>query len=92
MEYALVPRRSTLELIALAKETLAPEVYVDTQSFVCSLPKCNVVDENGKILSFDGHHLTNAGAEMFWGGLISNASFSKHWNSLIDNSVEKKGM
>jgi peptidoglycan/LPS O-acetylase OafA/YrhL len=51
---------------AYMRQTLPASIYVDTLDLICgSQTRCPTFTENGELISYDGAHLTKAGARYF---------------------------
>ena len=58
------PSNEKMHIAAFMKDAIAPEKYIDLMGLICNQNNaCALFDKNGKILSHDGGHLTQAGAQ-----------------------------
>jgi peptidoglycan/LPS O-acetylase OafA/YrhL len=57
--------RDTLEINAVLRRTLGEGIYVDLQALLCgaNAAKCGLFASDGVLLSYDGRHLTQPGAQ-----------------------------
>lgn len=60
----------------IMRSALPANVYIDTQALICgSDNSCHLFDDGGNLLSFDGWHLTRAGAVYFGSKLSGDERF-----------------
>ena len=67
---------------ALLGRTLEPGRFIDVQAILCGNDavvdtRCPLFDESGALLSYDGHHLTQAGARFFGNRLAAIPALSR---------------
>jgi hypothetical protein len=69
-----------LQTNQLAQAAVTTHQYVDMHELLCgssSAPSCPIFDERGRLLSYDGAHLTQSGAQYVAQRLASDEAFAK---------------
>lgn len=73
-----------IDINAIMRRKIAPEHFVDVHALVCGPEAltCPLFDENGALLSYDGSHLTRAGARFLGNRLAKDPVFVRFAESL----------
>ena len=58
-----IPNNNVLEVNRIIQRTIPAENYIDLQSIACKIASCKVFDNELKLRSYDGYHLTPHGAK-----------------------------
>tara|TARA_R110001599_G_scaffold266200_1_gene466939 strand:+ start:17902 stop:19788 length:1887 start_codon:yes stop_codon:yes gene_type:complete len=70
------PRKGALAANGMLSDALGKEVFVDPLAILCDGNRCPAFNETGRIITYDGRHLTPAGASYLGYRLFSAPQFS----------------
>jgi peptidoglycan/LPS O-acetylase OafA/YrhL len=76
VELRVRPRDSALAVNRLLSEAIGDEIFLDPLAVLCEKDQCPAFDQSGRLITYDGRHLTPAGALFLGHRLLSTPQLS----------------